>query len=199
MPAIDKKESLRKLADIAEDVGFRVWFDFKQCHIHEMYGKEIAWFDLDDQNRFWIDGTFLVASRGRYFREICDILETFVQESGGQTRGTLYAVSNGVGPWGRIKELPDGSGVEWLNSDSMRALYTFKGAKRITRRYDLGDAKIVPVFDNDYEGAGAYADDLTKHSGDDQPRTPGDNDDSSGQSGQNNTGGNNNNFFRTNF
>lgn len=199
MPAIDKKEFLRKLADIAEDMGFRVWFDFKQCHIHEMYGKEIAWFDLDDQNRFWIDSTFLVASRGRYFREICDILETFVQQPGRQTRGTLYAVSNGVGPWGRIKELSDASGVEWLNSDSMRALYTLKGAKRITGRYDLGDAKIVPVFDNDYEGAGAYVDDLTKHSGDDQPRTPSDNDDSSGQSGQNNTGGNNNNFFRMNF
>nr|DAW79388.1 MAG TPA: hypothetical protein [Caudoviricetes sp.] len=199
MPAIDKKESLRKLADIAEDMGFRVWFDFKQCHIHEIYGKEIAWFDLDDQNRFWIDSTFLVASRCRYFREICDILETFVRQPGKQTRGTLYAVSNSVGPWGRIKELPDASGVEWLNSDSMRALYTLKGAKRITRRYDLGDAKIVPVFDNDYEGAGAYADDLTKASDENAPRTPSDNDDSSGQNNQNNPSGNNNNFFRTNF
>lgn len=197
MPAIDKKESLRKLADIAEDMGFRVWFDFKQCHIHEMYGKEIVWFDLDDQNRFWIDSTFLVASRGRYFREICDILETFVQQPGKQTRGTLYAVSNGVGPWGRIKELPDASGVEWLNSDSMRALYTLKGAKRITRRYDLGDTKIVPVFDNDYEGAGAYADDLTKVSDENTPRTPSDNGDS--QSGQNNPEGSYNNFFRSNF
>nr|DAD96823.1 MAG TPA: hypothetical protein [Podoviridae sp. ctdDI2] len=199
MPAIDKKESLRKLADIAEDMGFRVWFDFKQCHIHEMYGKEIAWFDLDDQNRFWIDGAFLVASRGRYFREICNILGTFVQEPGRQTRGTLYAVSNSVGPWGRIKELPDASGVEWLNSDSMRSLYTLKGAKRITRRYDLGDAKIVPVFDNDYEGAGAYADDLTKTGGENAPRVPSDNDDSSGQNNQNSPGGNNNNFFRMNF
>ena len=197
MPAIDKKESLRKLADIAEDMGFRVWFDFKQCHIHETYGKEIAWFDLDDQNRFWIDSTFLVASRGRYFREICDILETFVQQPGKQTRGTLYAVSNSVGPWGRIKELPDASGVECLNSDSMRALYTLKGAKRITRRYDLGDTKIVPVFDNDYEGAGAYADDLTKVSDENTPRTPSDNGDS--QSGQNNPEGSNNNFFRSNF
>lgn len=199
MPAIDKKESLRKLADIAEDMGFRVWFDFKRCHIHEMYGREIAWFDLDDQNRFWIDSAFLVASRGRYFREICDILETFVQQPGKQTRGTPYAVSNNVGPWGRIKELPDASGVEWLNSDSMRALYTFKGAKRITRRYDLSDAKIVPVFDNDYEGAGAYVDDLTKTSEENAPRTPSDNDDSSGQNSQNNPGGNNNNFFRMNF
>lgn len=98
MPAIDKKESLRKLADIAEDMGFRVWFDFKQCHIHEMYGT-----------------------------------------------------------------------------------------------------KIVPVFDNDYEGAGAYADDLTKTSEENAPRTPSDNDDSSGQNNQNNPGGNNNNFFITNF
>lgn len=39
MPSIDKKESLRKLADIAEDIGFRVWFDLKQCRIHEMYGE----------------------------------------------------------------------------------------------------------------------------------------------------------------
>lgn len=199
MPAIASAEKLRKLVDIAEDMGFRAWFDFKQCHIHEMYGKEVAWFDLDDQNRFWIDSTFLVASRGRYFREICDILGTFVQKPGKQTRGTLYAVSNSVGPWGRIKELPDASGVEWLNSDSMRALYTIKGAKRITRRYDLGGTKIVPVFDNDYEGAGAYADDLTKTGDENTPRVPGDNDDSSGQNNLNNPGGNNNNFFRPNF
>lgn len=199
MPAIDKKESLRKLADIAEDMGFRVWFDFRQCHIHEMYGKEIAWFDLDDQNRFWIDSTFLVVSMGRYFREICDILETFVQQPGKQTRGTLYAVSNSVGPWGRIKELPDASGVEWLNSDSMRALYTISGAKRIVRRYDLGNVRITPVFDNEYEGAGAYADDLTRSSSGDGPRIPSDNDDPSGQNGTNNSEGNNNNFFRTNF
>nr|DAX62555.1 MAG TPA: hypothetical protein [Caudoviricetes sp.] len=89
--------------------------------------------------------------------------------------------------------------VEWLNSDSMRSLYTLKGAKRITRRYDLGGTKIVPVFDNDYEGAGAYADDLTKTSGENASRTPSDNDDSSGQNSQNNPGDNNNNFFRTNF
>jgi hypothetical protein len=75
-------ERLRKLVDIAEDMGFRVWFDFKQCHIHEMYGKEVAWFDLDDQNRFWVDSVFLVASRGKYFRDICDILGTFVQNIG---------------------------------------------------------------------------------------------------------------------
>lgn len=198
MPAIDKKESLRKLADIAEDMGFRVWFDFRQCHIHEMYGKEIAWFDLDDQNRFWIDSTFLMAARGRYFCDICDILGTFVQKPGRQTRGTLYAISNSVGPWGRIKELPDASGVEWLNSDSMRSLYTLKGAKRIIRRYDLGGAKIVPVFDKDYEGAGAYADDLTKSSSDGAPRTLSDNDDSSGQNNLNGPS-NNNNFFRANF
>ena len=90
-------------------------------------------------------------------------------------------------------------GIEWLNSDSMRALHALKGAKRITRRYDLGDTKIVPVFDNDYEGAGAYADDLTKASDENAPRVPSDNDGSSGQNNQNNPGGNNNNFFRTNF
>lgn len=199
MPAIASTERLRKLVDIAEDMGFRVWFNFKRCHIYEMYGKEVAWFDLDDQNKFWIDSAFLVASRGKYFRDICDILGTFVQKPGRQTRGTLYAVSNSTGAWGRILELPDASGVEWINADSMRALYTISGAKRIVRRYDLGSVRITPVFDNEYEGAGAYADDLTRSSSDDGPRIPSDNDDSSGQNGTNNSEGNNNNFFRTNF
>lgn len=194
MASISSTEKLRKLVDIAEDMGFRVWFDFKQCHIHEMYGKEVAWFDLDDQNRFWVDSAFLVASSGKYFRDICDILGTFIQKSGRQTRGTLYALSNSVGPWGRIRELPDASGVEWLNSDSMRALYTLGGAKRIAKRYDLGDVKIVPVFDKDYEGVGAYADDLTKNNSDNTPKTPSGSD-VPGQNNQNY----NNNFFRTNF
>lgn len=194
MASISSTERLRKLVDIAEDMRFRVWFDFKQCHIHEMYGKEVAWFDLDDQNRFWIDSALLVASKGKYFRDICDILDTFVQKPGRQTRGTLYAVSNNTGAWGRIKELPDASGIEWLNNDSMRALYTIRGAKRIARRYDLGDVKIVPVFDKDYEGVGAYVDDLTKINSDSAPKTLSDSD-VSGQNNQNY----NNNFFRTNF
>lgn len=194
MASISSTEMLRKLVDIAEEMGFRIWFDFKQCHIHEMYGKEVAWFDLDDQNRFWVDSALLAASNGKYFRDICDILGVFVQKPGRQTRGTLYALSNSAGPWGRIRELPDASGVEWLNSDSMRALYTLGGAKRIARRYDLGDVKIVPVFDKDYEGVGAYADDQTKINSDDAPKTPSDSD-ISGQNNQNY----NNNFFRTNF
>lgn len=94
MASISSTERLRKLVDIAEDMGFRVWFDFKQCHIHEMYDKEVAWFDLDDQNRSWVDSAFLVASKGKYSRDICDILGMFVQKPGKQTRGTLYAVSN---------------------------------------------------------------------------------------------------------
>lgn len=156
-------ERLRKLVDIAEDMGFRVWFDFKQCHIHEMYGKEVAWFDLDDQNRFWVDSAFLVASRGRYFRDICDILGTFVQKPGRQSRGTLYAIRGTIDTWSGVKELPDASGIERVDQDSLHALYTIKGARRIVRRYDIGKANIIAVEDKDYVGLGAYNHDESKN------------------------------------
>lgn len=188
-------ERLRKLVDIAEDMGFRVWFDFKQCHIHEMYGREVAWFDLDDQSRFWVDSVFLVASRGRYFRDICDILGTFVQKPGRQSRGTLYAVRGTIDTWTGVKELPDASGIERVDGDSLRALYTIKGAKRIIRRYDIGKANIVAVEDKDYEGLGAYNHDESKDEV--KPSRPADNTPKPpvAVSDPNN----NNNFFRTDF
>lgn len=187
-------ERLRKLVDIAEDMGFRVWFDFKQCHIHEMYGKEVAWFDLDDQNRFWVDSVFLVASRGKYFRDICDILGTFVQKPGRQSRGTLYAVRGTIDTWSGVKELPDASGIERIDGESLRALYTIKGARRIVRRYDIGKANIVAVDDKDYQGLGAYNHDESKiieTSSSNQPEPP---------KRPNITDSNgNNNFFRSDF
>ncbi len=187
-------ERLRKLVDIAEELGFRVWFDFKQCHIHEMYGKEVAWFDLDDQNRFWVDSAFLVASRGKYFRDICDILGTFVQKPGRQSRGTLYAIRGTIETWSGVKELPDASGIERVDQDSMRALYTIKGARRIVRRYDIGKANIVAVWDKDYQGIGAYNFDESKRiesdsgSRPEQPKQPNITDENG-----------NNNFFRSDF
>lgn len=187
-------ERLRKLVDIAEDMGFRVWFDFKQCHIHEMYGKEVAWFDLDDQNRFWVDSVFLVASRDKYYHDICDILGTFVQKPGRQSRGTLYAVRGTIDTWSWVKELPDASGIERIDGESLRALYTIKGARRIVRRYDIGKANIVAVEDKDYQGIGAYNFDESKSSetgSSNQPEPP---------NRPNITDSNgNNNFFRTNF
>lgn len=187
-------ERLRKLVDIAEDMGFRVWFDFKQCHIHEMYGKEVAWFDLDDQNRFWVDSAFLVASRGKYFHDICDILGTFVQKPGRQSRGTLYAVRGTIDTWAGVKELPDASGIERVDGESLRALYTIKGARRIVRRYDIGKANIIAVEDKDYQGIGAYNFDESKSSetgSSSQPEPP---------KRPNITDSNgNNNFFRADF
>ena len=187
-------ERLRKLVDIAEDMGFRVWFDFKQCHIHEMYGKEVAWFDLDDQNRFWVDSAFLAASRGKYFHDICDILDTFVQKPGRQSRGTLYAVRGTIDTWSGVKELPDASGIERIDGESLRALYTIKGARRIVRRYDIGKANIVAVEDKDYQGIGAYNFDESKSSetsSSNQPEPP---------KRPNITDSNgNNNFFRSDF
>ena len=187
-------ERLRKLVDIAEDMGFRVWFDFKQCHIHEMYGKEVAWFDLDDQNRFWVDSAFLVASRGKYFHDICDILGTFVQKPGRQSRGTLYAVRGTIDTWSGVKELPDASGIERVDGESLRSLYTIKGARRIVRRYDIGKANIVAVEDKDYQGIGAYNFDESKSSdigSSNHPEPP---------KRPNITDSNgNNNFFRSDF
>lgn len=188
-------ERLRKLVDIAEDMGFRVWFDFKQCHIHEMYGKEVAWFDLDDQNRFWVDSAFLVASRDKYYHDICDILGTFVQKPGRQSRGTLYAVRGTIDTWSGVKELPDASGIERIDGESLRALYTIKGARRIVRRYDIGKANIVAVDDKDYQGLGAYNYDESKDEA--KPSRPADNTPKPpvAVSDPNN----NNNFFRSDF
>lgn len=156
-------ERLRKLVDIAEDMGFRVWFDFKQCHIHEMYGKEVAWFDLDDQNRFWVDSALLVKAGDNHLHDVCSIIEGFASKPGRQSRGTLYAIRGTIDTWSGVKELPDASGIERVDQDSLRALYTIKGARRIVRRYDIGKANIVAVEDKDYEGLGAYNHDESKN------------------------------------
>lgn len=190
-------ERLRKLVDIAEDMGFRVWFDFKQCHIHEMYGKEVAWFDLGDQNRFWVDGAFLVAAGGRYLHDICGILKEFAAKPGRQSRGTLYAIRGTIDTWSGVKELPDASGIERIDGESLCALYTIKGARRIVRRYDIGKANIVAVEDKDYEGLGAYNHDESKD--EEKPNSPIENKPQPPAMGPTLDEHNNNNFFRTDF
>lgn len=185
-------ERLRKLVDIAEELGFRVWFDFKQCHIHEMYGKEVAWFDLDDQNRFWVDSAFLVKAGDSHLHDVCGILEEFAAKPGRQSRGTLYAIRGTIDTWSGVKELPDASGIERVDQDSLHALYTIKGARRIIRRYDIGRANIVAVEDRDYQGLGAYNHDESRVS---------DSSNSSGQTAQQtapkpkNPGGNDNDNY----
>lgn len=47
---MDDNKRVRRIADIAEESGLRVWFSFAVCHIHRMYGPEIARFELDDQS-----------------------------------------------------------------------------------------------------------------------------------------------------
>ena len=165
-------ERLRKLVDIAEELGFRVWFDFKQCHIHEMYGKEVAWFDLDDQNRFWVDSAFLVKAGDSHLHDVCGILEEFAAKPGRQSRGTLYAIRGTIDTWSGVKELPDASGIERVDQDNLHALYTIKGARRIVRRYDIGKANIIPVWDADYQGIGAYNFDESKRSESDSNKQP---------------------------
>lgn len=37
--------TVTKIADMAESIGYRVWFDFATCYIHKMRGAEVARFD----------------------------------------------------------------------------------------------------------------------------------------------------------
>ena len=99
-----------------------------------------------------------------------------------------------IDTWSGVKELPDASGIERIDGESLRALYTIKGAKRIVRRYDIGKANIVAVEDKDYQGIGAYNFDESKSSdtgSSNQPEPP---------KRPNITDSNgNNNFFRSDF
>lgn len=40
--------AVTKIADMAESIGYRVWFDFATCYIHKMRGAEVARFEMDD-------------------------------------------------------------------------------------------------------------------------------------------------------
>ena len=185
---MEDNKRVRRIAEIAEERGLRVWFSFAVCHIHRMYGPEIAHFELDDQRRYWVSAEFLYAISGDHFREVVDHMGYLASNKGSQSRGTLYALKDKRGSWFSIKELEDGSGVDTIDKPALNALYTRKGADRMAKRYDAAHDCYIQEIDQD---------NISRRSIDWENKTT--DDDSSGQSGQNNPSGNNNNFFRTNF
>lgn len=185
---MEDNKRVRRIAEIAEERGLRVWFSFAVCHIHRMYGPEIAHFELDDQQRYWVSAEFLYAISGDHFREAVDHMGYLASNKGSQSRGTLYALKDKRGSWFSIKELEDGSGVDTIDKPALNALYTRKGADRMAKRYDAAYDCYIQEIDQD---------NISRRSIDWKNKTT--DDDSSGQSSQNNPSGNNNNFFRTNF
>lgn len=185
---MENNKRVRRIAEIAEERGLRVWFSFAVCHIHRMYGPEIAHFELDDQQRYWVSAEFLYAISGDHFREVVDHMGYLASNKGSQSRGTLYALKDKRGSWFSIKELEDGSGVDTIDKPALNALYTRKGADRTAKRYDAAYDCYIQEIDQD---------NISRRSIDWENKTT--DDDSSGQSGQNNPSGNNNNLFRTNF
>lgn len=185
---MEDNKRVRRIAEIAEECGLRVWFSFAVCHIHRMYGPEIAHFELDDQQRYWVSAEFLYAISGDHFREAVDHMGYLASNKGSQSRGTLYALKDKRGSWFSIRELEDGSGVDTIDKPALDALYTRRGIDRMAKRYDTAYDCYIQEIDQD---------NVTRRSIDWENKTT--DDDSSGQSGQNNPGGNNNNFFRTNF
>lgn len=185
---MEDNKRVRRIAEIAEERGLRVWFSFAVCHIHGMYGPEIARFELDDQQRYWVSAEFLHAISGDHFREVVDHMDYLASNKGSQSRGTLYALKDKRGSWSSIKELEDGSGIDTIDKPALNALYTRKGADRMAKRYDAAYDCYIQEIDQD---------NISRRSIDWENKTT--DDDSSGQSGQNNPSGNNNNFFRTNF
>lgn len=185
---MEDNKRVRRIAEIAEERGLRVWFSFAVCHIHRMYGPEIAHFELDDQQRYWVSAEFLYAISGDHFREVVDHMGYLASNKGSQSRGTLYALKDKRGSWFSIKELEDGSGVDTIDKPALNALYTRKGADRMAKRYDAAYDCYIQEIDQD---------NISRRSIDWENKTT--DDDSSGQSGQNNPSGNNNNFLRANF
>lgn len=184
---MEDSKRVRRIADIAEECGLRVWFSFAVCHIHRMYGPEIAHFELDDQQRYWVSAEFLYAISGDHFREAVDHIKYLTNNKGSQSRGILYTMKESQVSWWAIKEIEDGSGVKTIGAESLDVLHTKKGVERMMKRYDVG--KSCYVQEVDQEGMFRRRIEWEVKPGDD----------SSGQTGQNNPGGNNNNFFRTNF
>lgn len=146
---MEDNKRVRRIADIAEELGFRVWFSFAVCHIHKMYGPEVAHFELDDQQRYWVSSEFLNATAGKYFREVVDHIGYLSANKGSQSRGILYSLKDGRVSWWSIKELEDGSGAKTLGAESMDALYTKKGADRVAKRYDAGRNCYMQEIDQD--------------------------------------------------
>lgn len=146
---MEDNKRVRRIADIAEELGFRVWFSFAVCHIHKMYGPEVAHFELDDQQRYWVSSEFLNATAGKYFREVVDHIGYLAANKGSQSRGILYSLKDGRVSWWSIKELEDGSGAKTLGAESMDALYTKRGADRVAKRYDVGRNCYIQEIDQD--------------------------------------------------
>nr|DAI26346.1 MAG TPA: hypothetical protein [Caudoviricetes sp.] len=146
---MENDKRVRRIADIAEELGFRVWFSFAVCHIHRMYGPEVARFELDDQQRYWVSSEFLNATAGKYFREVVDHIGYLASNKGSQSRGTLYAMKEQRVSWWSIKELEDGSGVKTMGSESLDSLHTKRDVERIMRRYGIGKNCYIQEVDQD--------------------------------------------------
>ena len=183
---MENNKRVRRIADIAEELGFRVWFSFAVCHIYRMYGPEVAHFELDDQQRYWVSSEFLNATAGKYFREVVDHIGYLAANKGSQSRGLLYIAKDQRVSWWALRENDDGSGVRTVGQSSLDSLYTKKGVERIMKRYDAGHDCYIQEIDQD--GAAGKKIEWEAIS----------RDDSGGNISQNNPGGNNN-FFRSDF
>lgn len=168
--------AVQRIAEMAEESGFRVWFDFATCHIHRMKGAdEVARFSLDDQRDFWVSSEFLLKliSDGKY-NDTMGYINVLLSNSGEQLRDGLYILQDQALSWWNIKELPDGTGATTVARNSRDAMYTKRGVERLRRRYDVTSRCIAVEI---------------------KPETPKtDGDDSGAGSGQNNQGGGNNNY-----
>ena len=181
---MENSKRVRRIADIAEELGFRVWFSFAVCHIHRMYGPEVAHFELDDQQRYWVSSEFLNATAGKYFREVVDHIGYLASNKGRQSRGLLYAAKDQRVSWWTLQELEDGSGVRTIGQSSLDSLHTKRGIERIMKRYDAGHDCYIQEIDQD--GAASKKIRWETTGGDD----------SGGNTNQNSPGGNNNyNYF----
>ena len=146
---MENNKRVRRIADIAEELGFRVWFSFAVCHIHRMYGPEVARFELDDQQRYWVSSEFLNATAVKYFREVVDHIGYLASNNGSQSRGLLYVAKDQRVSWWALQEIEDGSGVRTIAQSSLDSLYTKKGIERIMKRYDVGHNCLIQEIDQD--------------------------------------------------
>lgn len=167
------------IAEKAESIGYRAWFDFATCYIHRMRGKEIARFEMDNGRNFRVSADFLADMISAYDKEFTSLIALLANAGEAQSRDGLYVVFDKSFGWWNVRELPDGSGANNVGANSFDAMYTKRGAERIKARYDVARTCEVRAVEGVI-----------------QPRTG---DDTNGQSGQNNPGASNNNFFRSNF
>nr|DAU24664.1 MAG TPA: hypothetical protein [Caudoviricetes sp.] len=171
--------TVTKIADMAESIGYRVWFDFATCYIHKMRGAEVARFEMDDGRNLRIGANFASNMNSAYGKDFLDLVSVLCDAGSAQSRKGLYVVFDKSFGWWNVRELPDGSGANNVGANSFDAMYTKRGADRIKARYDVARTCEVRAVEQDNN------------------QKTGDND--GVQSGQNNPSGGNNNFFRMNF